>query len=264
MNIKIKSPEEIILMRAAGIDTSAVLDYITEFVKPGVTTNHLDKLCHEFMVDRLNVIPAPLNYHPKGYTPYPKSICTSVNHQVCHGIPSERVLVEGDIVNIDITVIKNGWHGDASRMYYVGKVSPKAEKLCEVTRECLAKGIKIVRAGVDLSEIGKVIEAHANSFGFSVVRDFCGHGIGRGFHEDPQVLHYYQKASKAITLKPGMIFTIEPMINIGDSRVREMPDGWTIVTRDHSLSAQWEHTILVTENGYEILTLSPIFPEPFL
>lgn len=261
MNIKIKSPEEIKLMRSAGLATAKVLDYITPFVKVGVTTNYIDELCHKYMVDELGVVPAPLHYQPKGYKPYPKSICTSINHQVCHGIPSERVLNDGDIVNIDVTVIKDGWHGDASRMYMLGKVSPKAERLCKVTQECLWKGIDAVRAGADLSDIGKAIEAHAKSFGYSVVRDFCGHGIGKNFHEEPQVVHYYQNSSKAITLKAGMVFTIEPMINIGRYETREMPDGWTIVTRDHSLSAQWEHTLVVTEEGCEVLTLSPNFPE---
>lgn len=264
MNIKIKSQSEIELMRLAGKDTAAVLDYITPYVQAGITTNELDRLCHNFMVEELDVIPAPLNYQPHGHKPYPKSICTSVNHQVCHGIPDDRKLIDGDIVNIDITVIKDEYHGDSSRMFKIGKVSPKANKVCEVTRECLWEGIKTVKAGVDLADIGKAIELHANNFGFSVVRDFCGHGIGRSFHEDPQVLHYHQKNVKVLILKPGMVFTIEPMINIGDYKIRSKPDGWTIVTRDRSLSAQWEHTILVTEEGYEVLTLSDKFFEPYM
>jgi len=260
--IKTKTIAEINKMRLAGADTAAVLDYIAPFVQPGISTNEIDKKCHEYMVDELNVIPAPLNYQPEGYPPYPKSICTSVNHQVCHGIPSERVLHEGDIVNIDVTVIKDGWHGDASRMYYVGKINPAAEKLCSITRECLWLGIKSVQPGVPLSSIGEVIEEHANKFGFSVVREYCGHGIGENFHEPPQVLHYDNKDND-VKLTEGMTFTIEPMINIGKKAIKEMPDGWTIVTRDHSLSAQWEHTIAVVESGYEVLTLSPNFAEPY-
>lgn len=261
--IHIKTPAEIAQMRLAGEDTARVLDFITPFVVAGVTTERLDKLCHAYMVDELQVIPAPLHYQPPGYTPYPKSICTSVNHQVCHGIPGDRILKDGDIVNIDITVIRNGWHGDASRMFIVGKASPSATKLCQVAQECLGLGIREVKAGAKLSAIGWAIESHAKKFGYSVVRDFCGHGIGRQFHEDPQVLHYFQRGESLI-LSPGMTFTIEPMINIGKPDVKEMPDGWTIVTRDHSLSAQWEHTVVVTETGAEILTLSPHSPEASL
>lgn len=258
--MKIKTPDEITLMRAAGLDTAKVLDYITPFVVPGVTTEKLDKLCHDYMVNDLKVIPAPLHYQPPGYRPYPKSICTSVNHQVCHGVPSERVLKEGDVVNLDVTVIKNGWHGDASRMYAVGKVGAPASRLCKITQECLWVGIKAVKVGGKLSDIGRAIEQHAKQFGYSVVRDFCGHGIGREFHEEPQVVHYFQKGP-SVDIIPGMTFTIEPMINVGKPDVKEMPDGWTIVTRDHSLSAQWEHTIAVTDAGVEVLTLSPDYPE---
>lgn len=261
VNIKIKTPEAIEKMRLAGLDTAKVLDFIAPFVKPGITTGKLNDLCHDYMVNTLKVIPAPLHYQPTGYTAYPKSICTSVNHQVCHGIPGDRKLSDGDIVNIDITVIRDGYHGDASRMYGVGKVGVAAMKLMTVTQECLWLGIHQVKAGARLSVIGEVIEAHAKKFGYSVVRDFCGHGIGTEFHEDPQVLHYKHKGDSPI-LQAGMIFTIEPMINAGKAEVKEMADGWTIVTRDHSLSAQWEHTILVTEAGYEVLTLSPHYAEP--
>lgn len=261
MSIALKSADDLIHMRAAGRDTAKVLDFITPFVVPGVSTNKLDQLCHEFMVDELKVIPAPLHYQPPGYTPYPKSICTSVNHQVCHGIPSDRVLKEGDVLNIDITVIKAGWHGDASRMYAVGKVATAAQRLCQVTQECLWKGILQVKPGAKLATIGLVIENHAKQFGYSIVKEYCGHGIGREFHEDPQVVHYFQRGA-SLELQPGMVFTIEPMINAGKPDIREMPDGWTIVTRDHSLSAQWEHTVAVTESGVEVLTRSADFPEP--
>ena len=263
MKPKCKTTEEIEAMRAAGRDTAKVLDFITDYVEEGVTTERLDQLCHDYMVDELKVIPAPLHYQPPGYRPYPKSICTSINHQVCHGIPSSRTLKAGDTVNIDVTVIKEGWHGDASRMFAVGKISPLAQKLCEVTQECLWLGIRQVKPGAKLSMIGWAIENHAKQFGYSVVRDFCGHGIGKGFHEEPQVVHYFQRGP-SIELLPGMTFTIEPMINVGKPDTKEMPDGWTIVTRDHSLSAQWEHTIAVTNDGVEVLTLSPTFQEPNL
>ena len=243
-------------MRIAGRLAGEVLDYIGPFVKPGVTTAELDRLCHDYMVGVQGCIPAPLNYAPPGYAPYPKSICASINHQVCHGVPNERPLKNGDIVNLDITTIKDGYHGDTSRMFVVGgDASILAKRLCAVTHECLWMGISKVRAGARLGDIGAAIQKHAETNGFSVVREFCGHGIGRNFHEEPQVLHY-GKAGTGIELLSGMTFTIEPMINAGKAAISELPDGWTIVTKDRSLSAQWEHTILVTEAGFEVLTLS--------
>jgi methionyl aminopeptidase len=208
------------------------------------------------MVNVQGCVPAPLNYAPNGYRPYPKSICTSVNHQVCHGVPGDKQLKSGDIVNLDITVIKDGWHGDTSRMFHVGETSIQARRLCEVTFECMWLGIAQIRAGAHLGDIGSAIQRHAEKSGYSVVREFCGHGIGAKFHEDPQVLHY-GKAGTGPRLEAGMIFTVEPMINAGKPAIRELADGWTIVTKDHSLSAQWEHTVLVTEAGYEVLTVSP-------
>ncbi|NYE22049.1 type I methionyl aminopeptidase [Pigmentiphaga litoralis] len=261
MYIPIKDADQIEKMRAACRDGASVLDYIAPFVKPGVTTGELDRLCHDFIVNQMGDVPAPLNYAPPGYTPFPKSICTSVNHQICHGIPGDKVLKSGDVLNIDVTVIKDGWHGDTSRMFYVGEPSILARRLSEVTYECMWLGIEQVRAGAFLGDIGAAIQAHADKFGYSVVREFCGHGVGASFHEDPQVLHY-GKAGTGVQLEAGMIFTVEPMINAGRREIREMPDGWTIVTRDRSLSAQWEHTILVTETGYEILTVSPGMPAP--
>lgn len=256
MSINLKTPEEIEGMRVAGKLASEVLDYITPFVKPGVTTEALDKLCHDYMVEQQGCVPAPLNYAPPGYSPYPKSICTSINHQVCHGVPSDKSLKNGDIVNLDITVIKDGFHGDTSRMFQVGnKVSILAKRLCQITYECMWLGIHTVKPGARLGDIGAVIQKHAESNGFSVVREFCGHGIGRNFHEDPQVLHY-GRAGTGMILEPGMTFTIEPMINAGKAAISELPDGWTIITKDRSLSAQWEHTILVTDTGYEIMTQS--------
>ena len=256
MSIVLKTPDEIEKMRLACRLAAEVLDHITPFVKPGVTTEELDKRCHEYMVKAQGCIPATLNYAPPGYKPYPKSICTSVNHQICHGIPGEKRLRNGDIVNIDVTTIKNGYHGDTSRMFLVGEVSPHARRLCDVTFECLWKGIGQVRPGARLGDIGYVIQRHAESAGFSVVREFCGHGVGASFHEDPQVVHYGQPGM-GIELRPNMIFTIEPMINAGKAAIRTLGDGWTVVTKDHSLSAQWEHSILVTESGYEVLTVSP-------
>jgi len=255
MAIHIKTAEEIEKMRVAGRLGGEVLDFIAPYVKPGVTTAEIDRLCHDYMVNQQGTIPAPLNYAPPGYKPFPKSICTSVNHQVCHGIPGDRVLKAGDILNIDITVIKDGYHGDTSRMYYVGTPSIQARRLCEVTYECMWLGIRSVREGASLGDIGAAIQAHAEGLGYSIVREFCGHGIGRKFHEEPQVLHYGRPGT-GVRLQAGMIFTIEPMINAGRSAIRELADGWTIVTKDHSLSAQWEHTVLVTEQGYEVLTLS--------
>jgi methionyl aminopeptidase len=255
MSIIIKTPQEIEQMRIAGKLTGEVLDYIQPYVKPGITTDELDKLCHDYMVNVQGTVPAPLNYAPNGHKPYPKSICTSVNHQVCHGIPGERKLKAGDIVNIDITVIKDGFHGDSSRMFYAGEPSIQARRLCETSFECLWLGIAAVKPGAHLGDIGHAIQMHAERQGYSVVREYCGHGIGRAFHEDPQVLHY-GKRGDGPKLETGMIFTIEPMINAGKRDIRQLGDGWTVVTKDHALSAQWEHTVLVSENGCEVLTLS--------
>ncbi|MBK6907341.1 MAG: type I methionyl aminopeptidase [Rhodocyclaceae bacterium] len=255
MAISLKSFADIESMRPACRLAGEVLDYIGPFVKPGVTTEELDKLCHRYMVEVQNCIPAPLNYAPPGYRPYPKSICTSVNHQVCHGVPNERPLKKGDIVNLDITTIKDGWHGDTSRMFIVGEASILAARLCAITHECLWLGISQVRPGAKLGQIGAAIQRHAEASGYSVVREFCGHGIGRNFHEEPQVVHY-GKGTEGPTLEPGMVFTIEPMINAGKAAISELADGWTIVTKDRSLSAQWEHTVRVTETGVEVLTLS--------
>jgi len=256
-----KTPDEIAKMRVAGRLAAEVLDYVAPFVRPGVTTGRLNDLCHAYMREVQQTVPAPLNYAPPGYKPYPKSICTSVNHQVCHGIPGDRVLKPGDILNIDVTVIKDGFHGDTSRMYYVGEPSIQARRLSEVTFECMWHGIAQVRPGAQLGDLGAAIQAHAEKHGYSVVREFCGHGIGRKFHEDPQVLHY-GKPGTGIRLEAGMTFTVEPMINAGKPGIRELADGWTIVTKDHSLSAQWEHTVLVTSTGYEVLTSSAGAPPP--
>ena len=255
MPITLKTPEEIERLRVAGRLAGEVLDYVAPFVQPGVTTAELDRLCHDYMVNVQGCVPAPLNYAPPGYPPYPKSICASVNHQVCHGVPNDRPLKKGDIVNLDITTIKDGWHGDTSRMFVVGDGSIQARRLCDITFECLWLGIAAVRPGAFLGDIGAAIQKHAEKNGYSVVREFCGHGIGERFHEEPQVLHY-GKAGTGVQLKTGMIFTIEPMINAGKAAIRELADGWTIVTKDHSLSAQWEHTLVVTESGYEVLTVS--------
>jgi len=255
MAITINNSQDIAKMRIAGRLAGEVLDYITPFVKPGVTTDELDKLCHDYMVEVQGCIPAPLNYAPPGHRPYPKSICTSINHQVCHGVPSDKKLKNGDIVNLDITTIKDGYHGDTSRMFLVGDASIQAKRLCEITHESMWRGIEQVKPGATLGDIGHAIQVFAEKSGYSVVREFCGHGIGRNFHEDPQVLHY-GKPGTGVTLQTGMIFTIEPMINAGKRDIRQLGDGWTIVTKDHSLSAQWEHTILVTDTGYEVLTLS--------
>lgn len=255
MAISIKTENEIAKMRIAGKLASEVLDFITSHVVEGVTTEKLDKLCHEFMVNVQKTIPAPLNYAPPGHTPYPKSICTSVNHQICHGVPGAKILKNGDIVNIDITVIRDGYHGDTSRMFYVGEPSIQAKRLCEMTYYAMWLGIKQVKPGNTLGDIGHAIQTYAEKNGFSVVREFCGHGIGKVFHEEPQILHY-GKPKTGLTLKPGMIFTIEPMINAGKKDIKMLGDGWTVVTKDHSLSAQWEHTILVTETSYEVMTVS--------
>ena len=255
MTITLKSAADIEGMRIAGRLGSEVLDMLTPHVKAGVTTEQLDKLAHDYIFEVQQAVPAPLNYCPPGYTPYPKSICTSINHQVCHGIPNDRPLKDGDIVNIDVTVIKDGWHGDTSRMFVVGKGSIAANRLCQITYEAMWKGIEKVKPGARLGDIGHAIQVFAENAGYSVVREFCGHGIGRKFHEEPQVLHYGRPGTNE-ELVPGMIFTIEPMINAGKRDIKEMGDGWTIVTKDHSLSAQWEHTVVVTETGYEVLTVS--------
>ncbi|MEK8048216.1 MAG: type I methionyl aminopeptidase [Burkholderiales bacterium PBB6] len=255
MTITLKTAADIERMRVAGRLASEVLDMLTPHVKPGITTEQLDKLAHDHIVKVQKAIPAPLNYQPPGYTPYPKSICTSVNHQICHGIPNERALKSGDIVNIDVTVIKDGWHGDTSRMFIVGEGSIAAKRLCQITYDAMWKGIQKVKPGVRLGDIGHAIQTFTENQGFSVVREFCGHGIGSKFHEEPQVLHYGRPGTLE-ELVPGMVFTIEPMVNAGRREIKEMGDGWTIVTKDRSLSAQWEHTIVVTETGYEVLTVS--------
>jgi methionyl aminopeptidase len=261
MTITLKSAADIEGMRIAGRLGSEVLDMLAPHVKPGVSTEQLDKLAHDYIFDVQGGVPAPLNYAPPGYTPYPKSICTSINHQVCHGIPNDRPLKNGDIVNIDVTVIKDGWHGDTSRMFIVGEGSIAAKRLCQITYEAMWHGIVKVRPGVRLGDIGHAIQVFSENAGYSVVREFCGHGIGRKFHEEPQVLHYGRPGTLE-ELVPGMIFTIEPMINAGRREIKETGDGWTIVTKDRSLSAQWEHTVLVTETGYEVLTVSAGSPPP--
>ena len=255
MSVILKTPEDIEKMRVAGRLAAEVLDYIAPLIKPGIATEEVDRLCHEYMVEHQGATPAPLNYAPPGYQPFPKSVCTSVNHVVCHGIPGEKKLKSGDIVNVDVTVIKDGYHGDTSRMFYVGQPSIQAKRLCEVTYECMWRGIDAVRAGATLGDVGHAVQTHAVQHGFSVVREFCGHGIGRKFHEEPQVLHYGRPGT-GLKLEAGMIFTVEPMINAGKADIRQLADGWTVVTKDHSLSAQWEHTVLVTETGHEILTVS--------
>ena len=252
MSVTIKTPEDIEKMRVAGRLAAEVLEMIAPHVKAGVTTESLDKLCHDHIVDVQAAIPANVGY--KGFT---KTLCTSVNHVICHGIPSEtKVLKDGDIINIDVTVIKDGWHGDTSRMYYVGEPSVLARRLVETTRDAMLAAISIVRPGTTLGDIGETIQKFVEARNFSVVREYCGHGIGRIYHEDPQVLHYGH-AGAGMALKKGMTFTIEPMINAGKPHTRLLPDGWTVVTRDHSLSAQWEHTIAVTDDGFEILTPWP-------
>jgi methionyl aminopeptidase len=261
MPVSIKSKEEIEKMRIAGRLAGEVLDYITPFVKAGITTGELDKLCHDYMVDVQGCIPAPLNYAPHGHTPYPKSVCTSINHQVCHGVPGDKVLKNGDILNIDVTTIKDQYHGDTSRMFCVGEPSIQARRLCDVTYRAMWRGIRKVRPGAQLGDIGHAIQSYVEPLGYSVVREFCGHGIGRSFHEAPQVLHY-GKPGTGMKLEAGMIFTIEPMINAGKPGIKQLGDGWTIVTKDHSLSAQWEHTVLVTDTGFEVLTLSAGSPPP--
>jgi methionyl aminopeptidase len=249
MGITLKTPAEQDAMRLAGRLTADVLDMIGPHVQPGVTTDDLDRICHDYIVNVQQAIPAPLNYRG-----FPKSICTSVNHVVCHGIPGDRRLKQGDIVNVDVTVIKDGFHGDSSRMFFVGKPTIQGERVSRTSHEALWQGIAMARPGKRLGDIGQAIQAHVEAAGFTVVREYCGHGIGRIFHEDPQVLHY-GKAGEGLELVPGMTFTIEPMVNAGKRQVRLLADGWTVVTGDHSLSAQWEHTILITPTGNEVLTL---------
>jgi len=248
MSVSIKTAAEIAKMRIAGQLAADVLHMIRPYVQPGITTGELDLLCHDYIVNVQQAIPAPLNYRG-----FPKSICTSVNHQVCHGIPSDRVLKEGDIVNIDITVIKDDFHGDTSKMFFVGEPSVIARRVARVSHECLRLGIEMVRPGARLGDIGHAIQKHAEASNCSVVREYCGHGIGRVFHEDPQVLHYGDPGT-GLALEAGMTFTIEPMINAGKRHVKLLPDQWTVVTKDHGLSAQWEHTVLVTDTGFEVLT----------
>jgi len=252
MSVTIKTPEQQDKMREAGRLAAQVLDMITPYVEPGVSTDELNARCHDFMVDELGTTPAPLDYHG-----FPKSICTSINHVVCHGIPGDKILKKGDALNIDITLIKDGFHGDSSRMYFAGPPSIKAQRLSDIAKAAMYVGIDTVRPGATLGDIGAAIQQYVESRRCSVVREYCGHGIGLGFHEEPQVLHY-GKAGQGLRLEAGMTFTIEPMVNAGKRHVKVLPDGWTVVTKDHSLSAQWEHTILVTEDGVEILTPSQL------
>ena len=251
MPVSIKTPEEIEKMRIAGRLAAEVLEMIGPHVRAGISTGELDRICHEYIVNEQGAIPAPLNYRG-----FPKSICTSLNHQVCHGIPGDKVLKNGDVLNIDITVIKDGFHGDTSKMFFVGEPSVIAQRLARVAYESMKIGIGLVKPGVRLGDIGHAIQRHAESHNYSIVREYCGHGIGREFHEDPQVLHYGQPGT-GLTLEPGMTFTIEPMVNAGKRHTKLLRDGWTVVTKDHSLSAQWEYTILVTDAGHEVLTRRP-------
>lgn len=250
MSVHVKTPEDIEKMRVAGQLAAEVLEMIEEYVQPGVSTAELDRICHDHIVNKQGAIPAPLNY--KGF---PKSICTSVNQVICHGIPSEKkILKNGDIVNIDVTVIKDGYHGDTSKMYFVGEPTVLARRLVETCHQAMIKGIEQVRPGARLGDIGHAIQVFSEAAGYSIVREYCGHGIGEVFHEDPQVVHY-GKPGTGIELQEGMTFTIEPMLNAGRAAVKELPDQWTVVTKDHSLSAQWEHTVLVTKTGFEVMTL---------
>ena len=251
MGILLKTKDEIEQMRVAGQLAGQVLRMIRPHVVPGVTTGELNELCHDYITGEQQAIPAPLNYRG-----FPRSICTSVNHVICHGIPGDKRLRDGDIVNIDITVIKDGWHGDTSKMFLVGKPTIKGKRICDVAYRSMVTGIEMVRPGVRLGDIGYAIQKYAEGQGCSVVREYCGHGIGRGFHEDPQVLHYGRPGTGEV-LVPGMVFTIEPMINLGRRDTKLLPDGWTVVTRDRSLSAQWEHTIAVTDDGHDVLTRLP-------
>ena len=251
MPVTIKTPDEVEKMRTAGRLASEVLEMIAEHVKVGVTTDHLNDLCHRHITEEQDAVPAPLNY-----LGFPKSICTTLNHQVCHGIPSDRRLKRGDILNSDVTVIKDGYHGDTSRMFLLGKPSVQARRLVDLTYEAMHRAICMVQPGIRLGDLGHAIQSFAEDQNLSVVREYCGHGIGREFHEEPQVLHYGRPGT-GMELRPGMTFTIEPMINAGLPQVRLLPDQWTVVTCDHSLSAQWEHTVLVTEDGFEVLTARP-------
>ena len=248
MSVHIKTPEEIEKMRVSGRLAAEVLQMIAPYIRPGVTTGELDRICHDHIVNEQNAHPSPLNYHG-----FPRSVCTSVNHQVCHGIPGDRELREGDILNIDITVNKDGWHGDTSKMFYVGTPSTKGRKASEVAHEAMVRGIKAVRPGATLGDVGHAIQTYAENQRCSIVREYCGHGIGRNFHEEPQVMHY-GRPGEGMELEPGMVFTIEPMVNFGKRHVKLLGDGWTVVTKDHSPSAQWEHTLTVTDSGYEVLT----------
>jgi len=252
--VEIKTPADIAMLRKSGALAAKVLEMIAEHVRPGVTTNQLDQLCHDYIVDVLDAVPVNI-----GYNGYPKTICTSVNHVICHGIPSDRALKDGDIVNIDVALTRDGWHGDTSRMYFVGEPGILAKRLVTTTYEAMRAGILAVKPGATLGDVGYAIQSVAHKQGFSVVREYCGHGIGKKFHEDPQILHYGRPGT-GMELKAGMIFTIEPMINAGKRDIRTMPDQWTVKTRDRSLSAQWEHTLLVTETGHEVLTVSALTP----
>ncbi len=248
MTVIIKTPDEIEKMRVAGRLAAEVLEMIEEHVVAGISTQELNDICHDYIVNIQKAIPAPLNYRG-----FPRSICTSVNHVICHGIPNDKRLKKGDIINIDITVIKEGYHGDTSKMFFVGEPSILAKRLASTTRDCMVKAIKLIKPGVKLGDLGHIIQQHAESKNYSVVREYCGHGIGKVFHEEPQVLHY-GKADTGITLQEGMIFTVEPMINAGKRFSKLLNDNWTVVTKDRKLSAQWEHTILVTSDGFEVLT----------
>ena len=249
MTVTIKNPSEIEQMRVAGRLAADVLDMVGDYVKPGVTTGELDQICHAYITDVQGAVPAPLNYRG-----FPKSICTSVNHVVCHGIPGDKTLKAGDAVNIDVTVIKDGFHGDTSRMFFAGKPTIQAQRLSDVAYQGMWRGIREIAAGKHLGDIGAAVQKHVESHRFSIVREYCGHGIGRQFHEDPQVLHY-GKPGTGMELREGMTITVEPMVNAGKAAVKLLPDGWTVVTKDHSLSAQWEHTVLITRDGFEVLTL---------
>ncbi len=247
----IKTATDIEKMRIAGQLAWQTLNLMDQYMRPGITTEELDTICHDFVVNELKAIPAALNYRG-----FPKSVCISINHQVCHGIPGPKKLKDGDIVNVDAAIIKDGYYADTSKMYFVGKPSILAKRLVDVTQECMYMGIRLVKPGVQLGDIGEVIQKHAEKNGFTIVREYCGHGLGTQFHEDPQVLHYGHKGT-GIPLEAGMVFTIEPMVNAGKREIKLLPDDWTVVTKDHSLSAQWEHTILVTDTGYEVLTQRP-------
>lgn len=259
--IHIQTPEDIQKMRVAGQLAGEVLTYLDAYIKPGITTQDIDQLAHDYIVNIQQAIPACLNY-PGRVSRFPKSICTSVNQVVCHGIPGPKVLKAGDIVNVDVTVIKDGFHGDTSKMYFIGQPSILAERLVRVTRECLWIGIEMVKPGMLLGDLGYAIQSHAEKNNFSIVQEYCGHGIGRKFHTEPNILHYGRPGT-GMAIREGMTFTIEPMVNAGKRHIKTLPDGWTVLTKDHSLSAQWEHTILVTADGFEVLTLRRNEESPF-